>query len=108
MKYCISKFSLRQTEKGFVGTKVSMNDMVLIENHVNDNPDSNRPGYMDGVLVWDIPVDLCGIACPVAEITLENEHLLTSRYESRRDGEIPVLVRYFEGVEKIRPTSIGS
>lgn len=37
--------------------------------------------------------------CATVEITAENRHLLRSAYEARNDRELPVLVRWFEGVE---------
>lgn len=38
----------------------------------------------------------------VAEITPKNESLLKSGYEARREDELPVLTRWFEGVEAPR------
>jgi len=37
--------------------------------------------------------------CGVALITSDNEHLLKSGYEARRPEELPVLLRWFEGLE---------
>ena len=37
--------------------------------------------------------------CLTAPITDANQHLLRSRYEARNDRELPVLVRWFEGLE---------
>ncbi|HFB2047845.1 MAG: DUF3228 family protein [Hyphomicrobiaceae bacterium] len=37
--------------------------------------------------------------CAFAKITEQNRHLLNSAYRSRRDGELPVLERWFEGLE---------
>ena len=37
--------------------------------------------------------------CSFAPITDENKHLLQSGYRSRRAGELPVLERWFEGLE---------
>ena len=37
--------------------------------------------------------------CATVEITAENQHLLRSAYEARNDRELPVLVRWFEGVD---------
>ncbi len=35
----------------------------------------------------------------IARITPENAHLLRTGYEARREGELPVLTRWFEGLE---------
>ncbi len=37
--------------------------------------------------------------CATVEITADNQHLLRSAYEARSREELPVLVRWFEGVE---------
>src|SRR5690606_13522279 len=37
--------------------------------------------------------------CLAAPITEANRHLLRSDYEARTDDELPVLVRWFEGIE---------
>jgi hypothetical protein len=38
----------------------------------------------------------------IARITNENVHLLRTGYEARREGELPVLTRWFEGLEAPR------
>lgn len=38
----------------------------------------------------------------IAAITPDNVHLLRSGYEARREGELPVLTRWFEGLEAPR------
>lgn len=38
----------------------------------------------------------------IAAITPDNGHLLRSGYEARREGELPVLTRWFEGLEAPR------
>ena len=37
--------------------------------------------------------------CLTVPVTAANRHLLRSDYEARNSGELPVLVRWFEGVE---------
>lgn len=37
--------------------------------------------------------------CSFAPVTDENRHRLVSGYQARREGELPVLERWFEGVE---------
>lgn len=37
--------------------------------------------------------------CATVEITADNQHQLRSAYEARNDRELPVLVRWFEGVD---------
>ncbi len=38
----------------------------------------------------------------IAEVTEDNAHLLKSDYVARREGELPVLTRWFEGLEAPR------
>ncbi len=38
----------------------------------------------------------------VAPVTTDNGHLLRTGYEARREGELPVLTRWFEGLEAPR------
>ncbi|MEO8315381.1 MAG: DUF3228 family protein [Pseudomonadota bacterium] len=40
--------------------------------------------------------------CLIVPVTESNQHLLRSGYEARNKGELPVLVRWFEGVEPPR------
>lgn len=42
--------------------------------------------------------------CGSIEITPANQHLLRSGYEARTAGELPVLVRWFDGIEPPGPT----
>ena len=39
------------------------------------------------------------------EITKENEHLLKTKYEARKENELPVLTRYFKKEDVDTPTS---
>jgi hypothetical protein len=106
MNYELSDFISRQTKPEFVGTKVTEEQLNTIVQYINDHPDGWRPGNRTGVIVWDVPLDLVSLKCPVAEITKDNMHMLVSKYKARRAGELPVLVRYFEGLEKVFPYSI--
>lgn len=107
--YEVSGFCMRQVEPSFVGTKLTHDDIDAIMVYVNANPDKSRPGYMDGVLVWSIPMDLIpGVMSPVAEITDANRHQLVSEYRARRDGEIPILVRYLKGAVKVQPSTVDA
>jgi len=107
--YEASQFCMRQVSESFVGTQLTQEEMNIIINYINDNNTAGNfvPGYMPGVIKWDIPLFLLPeVKSPVMEITDDNKHLLVSEYRARRDGEIPILVRYFKGLEKGKPISI--
>ncbi len=57
-----------------------------------------RPGYAP-FCVLHVHRNWTSTRCLTAPITDENRHLLRSRYEARNDRELPVLVRWFEGLE---------
>jgi len=69
------------------------------ERHLNDEaPLRVLPGYapfcrLHGHRNWT------STRCLVAPITDANRHLLRSAYEARTRAELPVLVRWFEGLE---------
>jgi len=56
------------------------------------------PGYAP-FCVLHVHANWTSTRCLTAPITAENRHLLRSRYEARNDRELPVLVRWFEGLE---------
>jgi len=107
--YEASQFCMRQVSETFVGTQLTQEDMDCVLHYINsnDNAENFIPGYMDGVIKWDIPLSLLpGVKSPVMEITDENKSLLVSEYRARREGEIPILCRYFKGMEKGTPINI--
>uniref|UniRef100_A0A7S2SE29 Flagellar associated protein n=1 Tax=Mucochytrium quahogii TaxID=96639 RepID=A0A7S2SE29_9STRA len=97
-------FAFRQFEdvggKGTVG-KICY-DKKMFEDKVNEEID--KRGGLDNVLVPGYAPfckhvfmeNFCGALCLDLEITRENQGLLNTSYESRRESELPVLSRYFK------------
>lgn len=59
------------------------------------------PGYADFCKHLFVP-NPTATKSGIAAVTPENAHLLRSGYEVRYEGELPVLTRWFEGVEAER------
>lgn len=61
-------------------------------------PEQVLDGYAPFCKLWVYP-NWTTTRCAAVPITDENRHLLRSRYEARNREELPVLVRWFEGLE---------
>ena len=61
-------------------------------------PLEDRPGYAPFCRLH-VHRNWTATPCQALEITPENELALRSGYEARTDAELPVLVRWFEGIE---------
>jgi hypothetical protein len=67
--------------------------------HLNEHaPIAVLPGYAP-FCVLHVHPNWTSTRCLTVPITDANRHLLRSGYEARNDAELPVLVRWFEGVE---------
>jgi len=103
-KIAITKFAGRHFRSDFKGTKIvglTADELVELANRA----------VAEGAVLTDGYAPFCKHlfirnASPtkagVARITPENQHLLCSGYESRRPEELPVLQRWFEGLEAPR------
>lgn len=93
----INEFVLRQTSPDFRGTRIPQEAMeglrAMVEVMMNDG--AYRDGYAPFCKIIRLMVP--EILCPIARVTGENAHLLRTKYEARREGELPILVRYFDG-----------
>lgn len=70
--------------------------------HINaEAPVKLLPGYAD-FCVLHVHRNWTTTRCAAVEITPDNQHLLRSAYEARTDDELPVLNRWFEGVDPPR------
>jgi hypothetical protein len=68
------------------------------ERYLNDHaPLQDLPGYAPFCRLH-VHRNWTRTRCLTAPITAENRHLLRSDYEARQRGELPVLVRWFEGL----------
>ena len=69
------------------------------ERHLNDHPPLKvLPGYAPFCQLH-VHRNWTGTRCLTVPVSDANRHLLRSAYEARSRGELPVLVRWFEGVE---------
>lgn len=69
------------------------------ERHLNSQPPERiLPGYAP-FCVLHVHRNWTSTRCLTVPVTAANRHLLRSGYEARNDAELPVLVRWFEGVE---------
>lgn len=101
----LTEFATRHFKSDFAGTKVRMSPEELVElaNTAMEQGAVLVDGYAPfckHLFIKNTSVTTAGIA----KITPENEHLLKSGYEARRPGELPVLTRWFEGLEA--PTAV--
>lgn len=70
--------------------------------HINQHPPAKvLPGYAPFCQLH-VHENWTTTRCAAVEITAENAHLLRSAYEARTDEELPVLNRWFEGVDAPR------
>lgn len=68
------------------------------ERHANEHPPlAVLPGYAPFCELW-VYENWTETRCLTVPITEENRHRLRSAYEARTPSELPVLVRWFEGV----------
>lgn len=69
------------------------------EQHLNANaPLLELPGYAPFCRLH-VHRNWTSTRCLTVPVTAANQHLLRSAYEARNSAELPVLVRWFEGVE---------
>jgi hypothetical protein len=104
----INKFVLRQTKKNFCGTKVSKFELNKICEICNEFPKSKwKQGYAPfcfiiPITIGTFPVNYCNFEFPLLKINESNKHLLEIKYKARRNGELPVLSRYFKNSPKLK------
>jgi hypothetical protein len=96
--FSLDKFSFRQFEEDYNGTKIlniSKQDFIQKVNEFYETGNYKlKDGYAPFCKHIFIP-NFCGCYVSTIKITKENQHLLTSGYESRTPKELPVLVRWF-------------
>lgn len=99
----ITKFATRQFSAEFKGTKVLMTpaELLSVANKALAEGAVLQPGYAPfckHLFLANPGPTKAG----VARIDSSNEHMLRSGYEARRPQELPVLSRWFEGLEAPR------
>lgn len=101
----MTKFALRHWNPEFAGTKIvgmTPDELVDYATRKLEAGAEMKDGYAPfckHVFVQNRTNTLAG----VAEITPENQNLLRSAYEARRDGELPVFVRWFDHADVTPP-----
>ena len=94
-KYHLDNFAKRHFDPNFTGTKILDISIENFENHIADQDldliDSNMP-FCKYLILPNFTKAKSGSY----EITIENYQYLRSGYSSRREGELPVLSRWFE------------
>lgn len=104
MTIAITKFAGRHFSSSFKGTKVlGLTQAELVE--LANKAVSEGAVFVDGYAPFCKHLFLpnpSSTKAGIARITPENQHMLRSGYESRRPEELPVLQRWFEGLEAPR------
>lgn len=93
-KYHINKFGLRHFDPKFSGTKVLDMTPEEFENHLVGNTDL-IDSDMDFCKYLIVP-NFTKARSGSYEITIDNYQYLRTGYSARREGELPVLSRWFE------------
>lgn len=97
----MTKFALRQWERDFSGTKIegmTPEELVAIVNDALKNGAELVDGYAP--FCKHLFIENTSETCAgYTEITAENAGAIRTGYVARRDGELPVLTRWLEGVQ---------
>ena len=101
MKIAITDFALKNWEPGRSGTRVLGLSPDQLVARCNAGEHALVDGYAPFCKHLFLPNDSPTRAA-FAPITEENRHLLRSGYEARREGELAVLTRWFEGLDAPR------
>lgn len=101
MHIAMTSFALRNWEPGSSSTHiegVTPDELVILCNQATSDGAQLVAGYAPFCKHLFLE-NKTGTRCGFAPITAGNGHLLKSGYASRREGELPVLERWFEGLE---------
>lgn len=101
VKIAMTEFALRNWEPGASGTKIEGIEPEQLVAKCNTAVSAGAK-LVEGYAPFCAHLFLENTTptrCGFAPITDDNRHLLQSGYRSRREGELPVLERWFEGLE---------
>lgn len=111
----LDEFALRQfTDPNYAGTKISISSesfMARVMEYYEKRKQiqdefKDAPVLVDGYAPFCkhifMPNFMDDVHDGAVEITQENEHLIRTKYDARREDELPVLMRYFPG-NKVDP-----
>lgn len=109
------EFAMRQFgDPNYAGTKINIEkeDFMRVVLYHYDKKKSVEVEFGDQPVLVDGYAPFCkhlfmpnwmnDVRDGAIEITPENEHLLKTKYEARKDDELPVLMRYFPSA-KVNP-----
>lgn len=96
----LTKFAIdRHWSPSFSGTRLTYPGRHYFETIVNEFHNHplarHAPGYADFCRIMFVENDWTDARNPAVAITETNQHLLRTEYAARRDGELPVLRRFF-------------
>lgn len=115
----INDFALRQLKLSFVGTQLTKEQLgaalevaqaeMALDPWIRVQPikgDNQKDiGQVVSVHFTRLPQVVANLKCPIAKISTHNAQFLETKYEARREGELPALTRFFP--EGILNTDIG-
>lgn len=97
--FYLDRFARRQFNNAdYTGTQIKF-DEDAFEARINELWDSGKLKLVDGYAPFckHLFVDnFAAVECGYAMITTENKHLIESCYEARKEGELAVLIQYFD------------
>lgn len=97
--FAMDAFCIRQFNNPlYTGTQISY-DVSLFEDFVNSEFHAKSLALVDGYAPFCKHIfmpNFAGIKCGYAEISKENERLIKSCYESRKEDELAVLIQYLD------------
>ena len=95
----LDRFARRQfNNPGYTGTQVNY-DEAEFEKKVNELWESGTVALVDGYAPFCKHLfieNFCNVECGYAKIVPENKHLIESCYDARKEGELAVLIQYFD------------
>jgi len=98
-KFYLDRFARRQfNNPQYTGTQVHF-DEDLFERRVNELWETGSVSLVDGYAPFCKHLfieNFAAVECGYAVITEENKNLIESCYEARKEGELAVLIQYFD------------
>jgi len=97
--FYLDRFARRQFNRGdYTGTQVNFSEDAF-EARINEIWESGTVKLVDGYAPFCKHLfveNFASVECGYSEITPNNKHLIESCYEARKEGELAVLIQYFD------------
>jgi uncharacterized protein DUF3228 len=101
----VTKFAERQLASDFGGTRLTAEQMEACRSiaELVVTGGGGKPGYAPFCQTVSIMADMMPgvVLSSLAELNEKNFWALRCTYEARREGELPVLVRFFQGLDRV-------